>query len=544
MEFRCSQSRLANKERDASSTLEYPHLFREDVVQLESQPGLLGIVDSLSGDPLSSDSEGDSPIRTRVDDDREQHAYASQQAAVLWLNGDEAASVDVSQLRVVDRWFTHGQVVAWESASTEQLGKVTDVSVTVGVELVDGSIRRGLDSKKLQRLRSLAAEDFVVQGPWVGEVKTVGNNVTVVFESDGATCKVVDADPDYLKAAGPGVVHDDNEYPYYPGQKVIATASHVFKTATWLQGRYKSGRLNATVVAVENGTVRVRWLVARDGRATAPPCRQNPQDLLPLTHFSYAEWQLGDRCHAVFPTEEKLSDNNADQPLRARVSQASASHHNATVTVKKAPPNLRESTEFIASAARIINMKTKVDVLWQDSSRSLGVDSRDLRHIRTVVHDFFPTKCVQIRNPAGGELLKLRTGIVQRVDPQRYTAVVRWISTSAEHPEEDTTEVMNFSDLVPHPQFCYDVADAVVRLPKSKSKASAIDFGKGDHQWVGTITGLLLDGGIQVKWLDGSLSTVKPGELCVVLHQNSSSSSSTSNSSNDSLEVFARHSSG
>lgn len=77
------------------------------------------------------------------------------------------------------------------------------------------------------------------------------DNVTVVFD-DGSKCKVQHAEPGRLVPSSESLM-DDTESPYYPGQRVRAASSGVFKNAKWLRGTWKANRMEGTVVDVEAG---------------------------------------------------------------------------------------------------------------------------------------------------------------------------------------------------------------------------------------------------------------------------------------------------
>lgn len=98
----------------------------------------------------------------------------------------------------------------------------------------------------------------MIHGHWLGRVEEVLDNVTVVFE-DGSKCKVVSAEPARLVPNDESLM-DDTESPYYPGQRVRAASSGVFKQAKWLRGSWKANRMEGTVVDVEAGELMAFFL--------------------------------------------------------------------------------------------------------------------------------------------------------------------------------------------------------------------------------------------------------------------------------------------
>lgn len=100
-------------------------------------------------------------------------------------------------------------------------------------------------------MRAFTPGDYVINGHWLGRVEEVMDNVTVLFD-DGSKCKILSAEPDHLVPNSESLM-DDTESPYYPGQRVRATSSGVFKSAKWLRGSWKANFMEGTVVDVEAG---------------------------------------------------------------------------------------------------------------------------------------------------------------------------------------------------------------------------------------------------------------------------------------------------
>ncbi|CAA6666708.1 unnamed protein product [Spirodela intermedia] len=184
-------------------------------------------------------------------------SLAEGRVKIMWADGSETIN-PISNLAVVDREFVHGDIVASISDPTDNLA--VDIS-----------------SKKLKRVRDFSAGDYVVCGPWLGRVDEVVDNVTVMFD-DGSVCKVMKADPSRLKPISKRMVSDAG-FPYYPGQRVKAVSSSVFKTSRGFMG---CGELTMSKVL--------------DVSASAPAEEQKPKNLMLLSCFTHAYWRLGDRC--------------------------------------------------------------------------------------------------------------------------------------------------------------------------------------------------------------------------------------------------------
>ncbi|MCI28597.1 ubiquitin-conjugating enzyme E2, partial [Trifolium medium] len=167
---------------------------------------------------------------------------------------DESESTqNFSDVEVIDRGFLHGDFVAAASDPTGQVGVVVDVNMSVDLWVHDGSIVKEVSSKALKRIRDFTVGDYVVLGSWLGRVDDVLDNVTVLFD-DGSVCKVSKADPMNLKPISKNIL-EDGHFPYYPGQRVRAKSSSIFKMARWLSGLWKANRLEGTVTNVTVGSV-------------------------------------------------------------------------------------------------------------------------------------------------------------------------------------------------------------------------------------------------------------------------------------------------
>lgn len=294
------------------------NLYRQDVVRHIKHEGSLGVVMEVAGDSdsegsITDDSDNDDNadeinVRDGLDDDSERNgemydgdkndALPDGQVRIVWTDGSKTTD-NINDVTVVDRGFLHGDIAASASDPTGQLGLVVDVSIRVDLQSSNGEIIQSISTKDLKRIREFTIGDYVVLGPWLGRVDDVLDNVTVLFD-DGSICKVVKADPLRLKAVSRPVIDDANS-PYYPGQRVRAVSSSVFKSSRWLSGLWKANRLEGTVVKVQTASVIVYWMTsAYLGVGTTsddvPSEEQNPKDLTLLSCFSYANWQLGDWC--------------------------------------------------------------------------------------------------------------------------------------------------------------------------------------------------------------------------------------------------------
>ncbi|OIW21173.1 hypothetical protein TanjilG_30496 [Lupinus angustifolius] len=314
-----------------------PHFYRQDVVR-NTTSGLIGIVTEVAGDSDSdssiTDDEDDSEDedadseeenaddsnnasrncdQNSADGDFKTGALLADQMRVLWINETESTQ-NFNDVEVVDRGFLHGDFVAAASDPTGQVGVVVDVNISVDLLAPGGSIIKDISSKSLKRIRDFTIGDYVVLGPWLGRIDDVLDNVTVLFD-DGSVCKLTKADPLDLQPVSKNIL-EDGHFLYYPGQRVRASSSSVFKNSRWLSGLWKANRLEGTVSNVTVGSVFVRWISSAGYgpySSSSPAEEQSPKNLKLLSCFAHANWQLGDWC--LLPSPALSSSISLDKGI-------------------------------------------------------------------------------------------------------------------------------------------------------------------------------------------------------------------------------------
>ncbi|KAD3640291.1 hypothetical protein R6Q59_003145 [Mikania micrantha] len=581
------------------------HIYRQDVVTSKTE-GKTGIVTEVAGDSDSdSSSEDDEDEDVEVpgpneennkdlhetvtentdndddddddddDNDDESIPLPADHVKVLWMDESETTQ-SRDDVIVVDRGFLHGDYVAAACNATGQVGVVVDVNITVDLSTIEGKLINNISSKDLKRVRDFQVGDYVVFGPWLGRIDDLLDNVTVMFD-DGSVCKVMKADPLRLKPVGKNFI-EDAHYPYYPGQRVKASSSSVFKNSRWLSGLWKASRLEGTVTNVTAGSAFVYWVASAGygpDSSITPSEEQNPKNLRLLACFSHANWQLGDWCllpspkplSTVSPGKSALDKSESDSEVNPEEESSKKSgfsvEHNScssSLTGSKGPVHetwplhrkkfrkvvkrdkrSRKKEEHFEKALQIINIKTRVDVAWQDGNIQCGLDSISLIPIENPGdHEFVSEQYVVEKSNDGnddddsGDIS--RVGVVKSVDAKERTACVRWLKsvTRAEDPKEfDKEEIVSVYELEGHQDYDYCYGDVVVRLPSvsggSQAPADVTDLTDGnevkgdaagctnfsDLSWVGNITGLR-NGDIEVTWADGMVSMVGPQAIYVV----------------------------
>ncbi|KAE8008783.1 hypothetical protein FH972_005259 [Carpinus fangiana] len=336
-----SESTEVCKPNDAASnTHNIPYIYRQDVVK-SNRSSMIGIVTEVAGDTDSDssitddeDDEGDDGDDDGGGENDEEGrdgngngngdgdwnrgggksaSLPADQLRVLWMDETELAE-NVNDVTVLDRGFLHGDYVAAALDPTGQVGVVVDVNIYVDLLAPDRSIIKDVSSKDLKRIRDFTVGDYVVLGPWLGRIDDVLDNVTVLFD-DGSVCKVPKAEPLRLKPISKNIL-EDGHFPYYPGQRVRASSSSVFKNSRWLSGLWKANRLEGTVTKVTVGSVFIYWIASAGygpDSSTAPAEEQSPKNLKLLSCFAHANWKLGDWC--LLPSSALSSSFPSDNGL-------------------------------------------------------------------------------------------------------------------------------------------------------------------------------------------------------------------------------------
>lgn len=540
-----------------SVSQEHVNIYRQDIVR-NNRTGSIGVVSEVAGDSDSEsdisneDDDNDDDDDDDNDDDADEEegktaneenvghgnlgekkvdgnykcgALEGDQIRVLWIDNTEPVQ-DIKDVTVVDRGFLHGDYVASAYEPTGQVGVVVDVSISVDLLAPDGSIHQDISTKKLKRVRDFAVGDYVVHGPWLGRIDDVLDNVTVLFD-DGSMCKVLRVEPLQLKPIPKNNLEEDSNFPYYPGQRVKASSSSIFKNSRWLSGLWKPNRLEGTVTKVTAGSIFVYWIASAGSgphSSVSPPEEQSPSNLTLLSSFTHANWQVGDWCllpsmnhSATIPLHKHVSKlqlydsqaNTADRQQKSGCSledlQNEVRQKNEPVgitadalptetskdrTISKEPVHepwplhrkkirklvirkdkkVKKKEESFEQALLVVNSRTHVDVSWQDGSVECRREGTTLIPIETPGdHEFVSEQYVVEKASDDGDNTTepKRVGVVKSVNAKERTASVRWVKPlqRAEEPREfDKEEIVSVYELEGHPDYDYCYGDVVVRL--------------------------------------------------------------------------------
>lgn len=400
---------------------------------------------------LDSYSESSS---SSEDQENDEFMYGGQASSILSNLEDTIGKID--DFLWFERGYVEGDIVCSLADPSGQTGKVIKVEKVVDLENIYGNKLKNIDSKKLQRVRSISTGDYVVAGPWVGKADRIVDCVTVLFD-DGTKCGFTTMDDEKLIPLSSDPF-DDSQLPYFPGQRVKVIRSSTFKSTRWFYCKDQE-QDEGTVYAVDAGFVYVKWLGCAQFGSETPSSLQCSQDLTSLSCFSHSNWQLGDWC---------------------------------------VMSNLHSGFQEIFVIGKT---KTKVDVLWQDGSESWGLDSVSLGPVNILdAHDFWPHQFVLEKGSSDDQENK-KWGVVKIVDSKEKTVKVMWETCSQKEENGGIEENVSAYELTEHPDFSYCLGDVVFGLEKGEKSCP-----------IGIVIGFI-DGGVQVKWAVGFTSKVAPNDI-------------------------------
>ncbi|KAK7412345.1 hypothetical protein VNO78_03800 [Psophocarpus tetragonolobus] len=461
--------------------------------------------------------------------------YGGQARSILSSLQESIGKID--DFLSFERAFVHGDVVCTSSDPSGQIGRVTSVDVLVDLESSQGKKLKNVNSKKIMKIRSISEGDYVIKGPWIGQVQRVVDRVIILFD-DGTKCEVITLEKDKLLPLSHSFL-EDSQYPYYPGQRVKVKTSAASKPARWLCGTWKDNHDEGIVCAVEAGLVYVNWLASfllgSNLNVNVPPCWQDSKNLTLLSCFSHTNWQLGDWC--MLPVgdqkEQIIHDASTCDPYN---------EHSMATGCKRRNLNSNIGVLFI-----IEKIKTKVDVVWQNGEQAVGLDPHNLIPVNVInTHEFWPQQFV-LEKGASDDPVKpssnQRWGVVLSMDAKEHTVKVQWRTVPASETDNlarDTmTETVSAYELLEHPDYscCYgdivfkaaqkqlgyladkdnakSVTDMNMEAPLLNQDQISYQNKSVDNSYlscIGNVTGFI-DGDVEVKWATGLTTKVAPYEI-------------------------------
>ncbi|KAL4585610.1 hypothetical protein LXL04_010233 [Taraxacum kok-saghyz] len=423
---------------------------------------ILSVLVSQAMDVFLSDFDSYSESSSSDDQEDDEFMYSGQASCILSNLQETIGKID--DFLLFERRYVHGDIVCSVN-DPSQMGKVINFEMVVELENLNEKKLKDINSKDLQRIRSISMGDYVISGPWVGKADNITDSVTVLFD-DGTKCEFTKTDTDNLIPISPDLV-DDSQYPFYPGQRVKLVNSARSNSTRWFCGSQTETHNEGTVCKIDTGSVHVTWLgcalFGSEVGAPVPPSLQNSKDVTPISCF--LNWQLGDWC--VVP---KISHSGFQKI-------------------------------YVISKTRF-----EIDVLWQDGSESFGLDSSSLNPVNIIdAHDFWPHQFVLEKGTCDDQEIK-KWGVVKVVDTKEKTVKVNW---EVENEGKDVEEIVSVYELIDHPDYSFSQGDLVFKLYKEQNSQNSSNFYL-DH--IGIVVSLK-NRMVEVKWATGFLSKVAPHEI-------------------------------
>ncbi|KAM0839044.1 hypothetical protein ACQ4PT_060574 [Festuca glaucescens] len=263
----------------------------------------------------------------------------------------------------------------------------------------------------------------------------------------------------------------------------------------------------------------------------APPAYQNPHD---LTFFWVAYnnmgWGAADHC---FFTEPGLKHRGSDSAQDRQLAEERHDDEDMTADNREAHNRDDEEVPELPSMT-VAKTQTYVDVLWQDGTRQCGIPSKSMVPFNIMnEHEFLPgdhvldnaasldgaTASTINDDDTASDVTKpaRHTGIVRTVCCKDRTVNVSWFKVAAcpnEGREVECNDTVSTYSLERESGDTPNLGYTVVRLLPSSWSEMKKNVAPDDLSWVGHVIDHP-DGHVQVKWGDGSISTVFPHEIFV-----------------------------
>jgi ubiquitin-conjugating enzyme E2 O len=427
---------------------------------------------------------------------------------VRWSRREDVRTEYTENLRLVDRVFLLGDIVASAADQIGQTGVVVGMRMFCDVRRSDGTILRRVPTPVLQPLAVCRPGALIVHTVchWLGRIDEVYDNVHLAFD-DGSACKVMRTGANTLNVHSPTM---DEQTWFWPGMRVSATRE-VLRRAKWTKGSYRSGYVGqeATVTRVQAAQALVRWLAAApvDGHdrlehasIQPPPDIQRPSHLLELQHHHARTcWRLGEHATIAPDEVERLllkaaTAAGAEEDNQQNGSTGAAPAGAAAATGSgggKKQRKEKKRVQAIESCVEVLACHTRVDVLWQDGTRDTDGEATVYAPAKHVdgYYEFWPQDLVVGKSPTAapadrrGEMPPV--GVVESVNHEQRICVVTW--RGAEAGADGTPghaakrEVVPVYELSPHPDFSFKVGDVVLRLGREAASTlhSAAAEGNG-----------------------------------------------------------------
>ncbi|KAM0839045.1 hypothetical protein ACQ4PT_060574 [Festuca glaucescens] len=241
-------------------------------------------------------------------------------------------------------------------------------------------------------------------------------------------------------------------------------------------------------------------------------------------------WGAADHC---FFTEPGLKHRGSDSAQDRQLAEERHDDEDMTADNREAHNRDDEEVPELPSMT-VAKTQTYVDVLWQDGTRQCGIPSKSMVPFNIMnEHEFLPgdhvldnaasldgaTASTINDDDTASDVTKpaRHTGIVRTVCCKDRTVNVSWFKVAAcpnEGREVECNDTVSTYSLERESGDTPNLGYTVVRLLPSSWSEMKKNVAPDDLSWVGHVIDHP-DGHVQVKWGDGSISTVFPHEIFV-----------------------------
>ncbi|GJJ70416.1 ubiquitin-conjugating enzyme E2 O [Entomortierella parvispora] len=448
-------------------------VFLEDAVHHRDNSARLGLVvktwhDFDAGESDSEDEDNIGPL-------------ALQQVVVHWVDGSAPQTVHEDDLVVVDRSFSHGDVVK-RSPNDIMSGTVIDVKVELDLEKICPPMTQylGTNAKHVDFVQQFVVNNHVIYDGWLGVIEEVKDELTVLM-NDSSVCVVKDSDSLDLRDQ----THDQSCFfpdSLAPGHRVIGP-SRVFKEAEYLVGSY-SGEKQGYVLRSDITSITVNWLSFNPLALDQTPGVSCPPRV--LDDFESIVVYKSAEQHCTYELLDRVKITDADT-LQAFGLQQYCPYLKSKSTREKCPnASHNHGSKYATSEMKIIGTKTKVTVQWQDLSISEDIISTDLvPYLNMDDQDVWPTDYVLLKagevlmdEPGGLGFDRKKSdmlGIVQSVNAKERTTQIKWFSEERDQGLEAEPEEFSLYEIMSHPDLKFRMGDMVV-VSREREQAPSSDI--------------------------------------------------------------------